>query len=276
MDKKNNRKEHLKAHVPQNLGQKFERLQAILEVLREDCPWDKKQTPESLVHLTLEETYEMIEAIDTHNDPELKKELGDLLLHINFQALMANERKSFTISDVLDAISEKLIYRHPHVFGTETADNEAKVKSNWERLKMKEGRTSVLEGVPSAMPELLRAYRIQEKAAGVGFDWDKKEEVRQKLREELREFEAARTAEELEEELGDILFTLVNYSRFIKTNPEDALRKATNKFRERFLEIEKAVKQSQKPWSAYSLAELDELWDEAKQRLKGAHGNQTD
>jgi XTP/dITP diphosphohydrolase len=276
LDKTNHNKEHLKTHVPQNLGQKFERLQSILEVLREDCPWDKKQTPESLVHLTLEETYEMIEAIDTHNDPELRKELGDLLLHINFQALMAGERQAFTISDVLDAISEKLIYRHPHVFGNEQADNEAKVKTNWERLKMKEGRTSVLEGVPMAMPEPLRAYRTQEKAAGVGFDWDKKEEVWQKLMEELQEFQQAQTEAEREEELGDILFTLVNYSRFIKTNPEDALRKATNKFRERFLEIEKAVKQSQKPWSAYSLAELDKLWDEAKRRLKGAHGNQTD
>jgi len=269
----NKQKEQLKTHQPEALGEKFERLKAIIDILRRECPWDKKQTHESLVHLTLEETYEMIHAIDTGNDPELKKELGDLLLHICYQAMMASEREAFDVGDVLDAISEKLIYRHPHVFADEEAKNEAKVKSNWERLKMKEGRKSVLEGIPSAMPELLRAYRVQEKAAGVGFDWEKKEEVWEKLQEELEEFKACKTEREREDELGDILFTLVNYSRFLKTSPEDALRKATNKFISRFLEVEKEVLKSEKPWREYSLAELDAFWDKAKIKLKESHKN---
>ncbi len=268
-----NQKKDLQQNTPNKLGDKFGRLNTIVEILRKECPWDKKQTPDSLVHLTLEETYEMIHAIDTGDDPELKKELGDLLLHICFQALMAEERKAFNISDVLDAISEKLIYRHPHVFGEEDAKNEAKVKSNWERLKMKEGRKSVLEGIPAAMPELLRAYRVQEKASGVGFDWEKKEEVWQKLQEELEEFKTCQTDSEREDELGDILFTLVNYSRFLKVNPEDALRKATNKFITRFLDVEQDVLKSDKPWSDYSLSELDELWEKAKAKLKHSANN---
>jgi XTP/dITP diphosphohydrolase len=261
-------KHYLKTVQPQTLGEKFERLYQIVEMLRTECPWDKAQTPDSLVHLTLEEVYEMIHAIDTKDDQELKKELGDLILHLCFQAVLAKERCAFDMADVLDAIAEKLIFRHPHVFGSEHAETAHDVSKNWEKLKMKEGRKSVLEGVPKAMPELLRAYRVQEKAAGVGFDWQHRDEVIKKLQEEIEELHAATSPEEKEEELGDIFFSLVNYSRFIKVNPEDALRKTTEKFIRRFRFVEEQVLRQGKTWSECSLAELDELWNAAKAQEK--------
>jgi XTP/dITP diphosphohydrolase len=261
-------KHYLKTAQPQTLGEKFERLYQIVEMLRTECPWDKAQTPDSLVHLTLEEVYEMIHAIDTKDDQELKKELGDLILHLCFQAVLAKERCAFDMADVLDAIAEKLIFRHPHVFGSEHAETAHDVSKNWEKLKMKEGRKSVLEGVPKAMPELLRAYRVQEKSAGVGFDWQHRDEVIKKLQEEIEELHAATSPEEKEEELGDIFFSLVNYSRFIKVNPEDALRKTTEKFIRRFRFVEEQVLRQGKTWSECSLAELDELWNAAKAQEK--------
>jgi XTP/dITP diphosphohydrolase len=261
-------KERLKSDVPNTTGEKFERLSEIVALLRTDCPWDRKQTPDSLVHLTLEEVYEMIHAVDSKNDEELKKELGDILLHICFQSLLAAERNAFTTDDVLDAIAEKLIFRHPHVFGQEKVKNEAAVKANWEKLKMKEGRKSVLDGVPRAMPELLRAYRVQEKASSVSFDWKTSDEVWEKLDEELLELRQAKTAKAREEELGDVLFTLVNLSRFLKVNPEDALRKMTEKFSSRFQAVEAAVQKSGKLWHNFTIDELDEFWENAKRQEK--------
>jgi XTP/dITP diphosphohydrolase len=257
-------KTDLQHRVPATLGEKFERLAKIVEVLRAECPWDRKQTPDSIVHLTLEEIYELIHAVDTGDDMEVKKELGDILLHICFQALFAKEQKKFQIEDVLDAIAEKLIFRHPHVFGNVQADTEETVMKNWEQLKMKEGRKSVLDGVPRVMPELLRAYRVQEKASGVGFDWNHIDGVWEKLHEELNELRTADTPEQREEELGDLLFTIVNYSRFIKVSPEDAMRKATEKFMSRFLKVEEMVSASKKPWQDYTLEELDVFWNKAK------------
>ncbi|MFN3561347.1 MAG: nucleoside triphosphate pyrophosphohydrolase [Chloroherpetonaceae bacterium] len=261
-------KKRLESDVPKATGEKFERLVEIVSLLRTDCPWDRKQTPDSLVHLTLEEVYEMIHAVDAKDEQELKKELGDILLHICFQSILAAERKAFTIDDVLDAIAEKLIFRHPHVFGSEIARDESAVKVNWEKLKMKEGRKSVLDGVPRAMPELLRAYRVQEKAAGVAFDWKHADGVWEKLNEELSELRRAKTQKAREEELGDVLFTLVNLSRFLKVNPEDALRKMTEKFSRRFQAVEAAVQKSGKSWSDFSMEELDEFWEQAKKQEK--------
>ncbi len=261
-------KKRLETDVPKATGEKFERLVEIVSLLRTDCPWDKKQTPDSLVHLTLEEVYEMIHAVDARDEQELKKELGDILLHICFQSVLAAERKAFTIDDVLDAIAEKLIFRHPHVFGSEVVHDESAVKANWEKLKMKEGRKSVLDGVPRAMPELLRAYRVQEKAAGVAFDWKHADGVWEKLNEELSELRHAKTQKAREEELGDVLFTLVNLSRFLKVNPEDALRKMTEKFARRFQAVEAAVQKSGKAWSDFTMEELDEFWEQAKKQEK--------
>ncbi len=259
-------KKRLETVVPKTTGEKFERLAQIVALLRTDCPWDRKQTPDSLVHLTLEEVYEMIHAVDSRDEDELKKELGDILLHICFQSVLAAERKAFTIDDVLDAIATKLIFRHPHVFGQEVAKDESAVKANWEKLKMKEGRKSVLDGVPRAMPELLRAYRVQEKAASVGFDWKTDEGVWEKLNEELSELRNAKTPKAREEELGDVLFTLVNLSRFLKVNPEDALRKMTEKFTRRFQAVESAVQKSGKAWRDFTMEELDVLWEKAKKQ----------
>jgi len=261
-----NLKKRLETVVPKTTGEKFERLKEIVALLRTDCAWDRKQTPDSLVHLTLEEVYEMIHAVDSRDEEELKKELGDILLHICFQSVLAAERKAFTIDDVLDAIATKLIFRHPHVFGQDVAKDESAVKANWEKLKMKEGRKSVLDGVPRAMPELLRAYRVQEKAAGVGFDWKTDEGVWEKLNEELSELRRAKTPKAREEELGDVLFTLVNLSRFLKVNPEDALRKMTEKFTRRFQAVEALVQKSGKLWSDFTVEELDEFWEKAKRQ----------
>jgi XTP/dITP diphosphohydrolase len=260
----NDLKDELQSHIPATVGDKLERLQRIVALLRTECPWDKKQTPDSLAHLTLEEVHEMIHAIDTHDDLELKKELGDILLHLCFQSLLAAEREAFTFSDVLDAIADKLIFRHPHVFGNEPAADEQVVRRNWEKLKMQEGRKSALDGVPRSMPELLRAYRLQEKASGVGMDWKTDAGVWDKLQEELEELKQATTPADREEELGDVFFTLINLSRFLKTNPEDALRKTNEKFTRRFQYIEAAVQKSGKRWNDFSPADLDTLWKESK------------
>ncbi len=248
-----------------SLQEKFDRVLNLVKVLRSECPWDRKQTPQSLAHLLLEESYELVYAIDTEDQKELKKELGDLFLHISFQVLMAEEAGTFSYAEVFDALCQKLIDRHPHVFGDTAAETEQEVLKNWESLKLREkGRRSLLDGVPKAMSELLRAYRVQKKVAGVGFDWESDEGVLNKLTEEIQELKNAKTPAEQEEEFGDLLFTIVNYSRFISTNPEDALRKATNKFMKRFMKVEKMVQASDKSWREYSQEELDALWQSAK------------
>ncbi|MCG8344716.1 MAG: nucleoside triphosphate pyrophosphohydrolase [Chlorobiales bacterium] len=261
--------ETLKGEVLHNQGnslqEKFDRVVKLVQVLRSECPWDRKQTPASLAHLLLEESYELVHAIDENDDRELKKELGDLFLHVAFQVLMAEESGKFTFSEVFDALCDKLINRHPHVFGETVADSEQEVLKNWESLKMKEkGRRSLLDGVPKAMSELLRAYRVQKKVAGVGFDWTNEEGVLDKLAEEIDELKQATSKEEKEAEFGDILFTIVNYSRFIGANPEDSLRKSTNKFMKRFMAVEKLVAQSGKSWQEHTADELEVLWEKVK------------
>ncbi len=264
--------EHLREDVLHNTGnsveEKFDRVIKLVKVLRSECPWDRKQSPESLVHLLLEESYELAHAIDENDDMELKKELGDLLLHVIFQIIMAEESGKFNFSEVFDALCEKLISRHPHVFGETAAGNEQEVVKNWESLKLQEkGRRSLLDGVPKAMSELLRAYRVQKKVAGVGFDWTSDEGVLDKLLEEIGELRKARTKEEKEVEFGDILFTIVNYSRFIGANPEDSLRKSTNRFMKRFMAVEELVNQSDKSWQEHTAEELDALWESVKKKL---------
>ncbi len=264
--------EQLKADIVEQrertLLEQFERAVNLVKVLRQECPWDRKQTPESLAHLLLEESYELIHAIDQQDETELKKECGDLFLHLSFQVLLGEERGTFSFSDVFEALCHKLISRHPHVFGDVIAETELDVLQNWETLKLKEGRQSLLDGVPNAMSELLRAYRVQKKVSGVGFDWPSQEGVLDKLAEEIDELKNATSKEEKEDEFGDLLFTLVNYSRFLGANPEDALRKATNKFMGRFRHIEETVQTSGRNWQEYTPEELDLLWREAK-KTKG-------
>ncbi len=262
--------EQLKADIAANkertLQEQFERVLNLVKVLRQQCPWDRKQTPQSLAHLLLEESYELVHAIDQMDETELKKEIGDLFLHLCFQVLLSEERGSFSFADVFEALSHKLISRHPHVFSDTIAETEQDVLNNWETLKLKEGRQSILDGVPNSMSELLRAYRVQKKVAGVGFDWPSDEGVLDKLAEEIGELKSATSKEEKEEEFGDLLFTIVNYSRFLGANPEDSLRKATNKFIERFKKIEVNVQGSGRNWQDYTAQELDGLWKLAKQR----------
>jgi XTP/dITP diphosphohydrolase len=257
-------KESVINHSAVTPAEHFDRVVNLVRVLRSECPWDRKQTPESLSHLLLEESYELVHAIDTGDDPELKKEVGDLFMHLCFQVLLAEETGKFTFVGVFEALCEKLISRHPHVFGDTKAETEQDVLGNWEKLKMKEGRKSLLDGVPKAMSELLRAYRVQKKVAGVGFDWPSDAGVLDKLVEEIGELRMSSGKEEREEEFGDLLFTIVNYSRFIDANPEDALRKATNKFMNRFRKVEESVQASGKNWQEFSADELDALWNEAK------------
>ncbi len=251
----------------QTLSDAFLEFVAIISRLRKECPWDKVQTHESLRAPLLEETHEAIEAIDNSDYPELKKELGDIFLHIVFHADLANEEGHFNLQEVIEGESAKLIYRHPHVFGTTEVQSADDVSKNWEQLKRKEsGRTSVLDGVPVALPSLQRAGRIQEKAAKVGFDWVEPESVLKKVREELDEFLAESDQARREEEFGDLLFSLVNFSRHVKIEPETALRNATTKFERRFREVEKTVEASGKNWDEYKLEELDAIWDEVKER----------
>lgn len=247
----------------------FLRLLKIMDELREQCPWDKQQTIESIRHLTIEETFELSDAILKEDMSEIKKELGDLLLHIVFYSRIASETKAFAIKDVIDSLCEKLIFRHPHIYGDAKADTPDKVKQNWEQIKQKEkgGNKSVLAGVPNSMPALLKAYRIQEKAKAVGFDWEQSEQVFEKVKEELIEFETELKHNDLhkaEKEFGDILFSLINYARFIGINPEDALEQTNKKFISRFSFMESKVKESGKQISDCKLEELDRYWNEAK------------
>ncbi len=251
-----------------NYLDEFRRLVSIMKELRQKCPWDRKQTPQSLRQYILEEAYETVEAIDHQDWEELKKELGDLLLQIVFQAEIAEEAQRFTLEQVIHHINEKLIERHPHVFGEVTVTSADEVKDNWEQIKyQKENRRSLLQGVPKHLCALLRAQRIQDKAAHVGFDWENPQEVLQKVKEELKELEQAldsQTPEEAEGEMGDVLFSLVNLSRFLNINAEDALRKTTNKFIARFQYIEQQLAAQHKDIHNVSLQEMDALWEEAK------------
>ena len=250
----------------------FERLLTIMDDLRLNCPWDKKQTLESLRHLTIEEVYELSDSILSNDMPEIKKELGDIMLHLVFYARIASETNDFNITDVLNSISDKLINRHPHIYGDVEVNDENDVKRNWEQIKLKEGNRSVLGGVPNSLPALVKASRIQEKARGVGFDWEEKGQVWAKVEEELQEFknefnvegEAAIDHERAESEFGDLLFSLINYARFININPEDALEKTNRKFIKRFQYLEQKANEYGRKLQDMSLAEMDIFWNEAK------------
>ncbi|MFL9844334.1 nucleoside triphosphate pyrophosphohydrolase [Flavobacterium rhizosphaerae] len=245
----------------------FNRLLDIMDDLREKCPWDKKQTLQSLRHLTIEETYELGDAILDNDLQEVKKELGDILLHIVFYAKIGSETEDFDIADVANSICEKLIHRHPHIYGGVTVENEEEVKQNWEKLKLKEGKKSVLEGVPKSLPALVKASRIQDKAKGVGFDWEEPNQVWEKVQEEIAEFhEEVKTGdpEKIEGEFGDVLFSLINYARFLKINPEDALERTNKKFIKRFTYLESKAAEMGKSLADMTLAEMDVFWNEAK------------
>ncbi len=247
----------------------FTRLLEIMDELRAKCPWDKKQTIASLRYLTIEETYELSESILQNDMESLKKELGDLMLHLVFYSKIASEKNSFDIKDVLESITEKLIHRHPHIFGDVVVKDAKEVHDNWERIKLKEkGNKSVLSGVPTGLPAMVKAYRIQEKASGVGFDWEKPEQVWDKVMEELGELkemvEEGAGQKRKEDELGDLLFAVVNYARFIDVNPEDALESTNRKFIKRFKHLEESARAINKPLHEMTLAEMDVFWNEAK------------
>jgi len=242
----------------------FGRLLNIMDDLREKCPWDRKQTNETLRHLTIEETYELSDAILENDSDEIKKELGDLFLHLVFYAKIGEEKQQFDVTDVLNSVCEKLIYRHPHIYGDVEVKNDEEVKQNWEQLKLKEGvNKTVLGGVPNSMPSLVKAMRMQDKAAQVGFDWPNKDDVWEKVEEELQEFKEAE-GEEKEAEFGDLIFSLVNYARWLKINPDDALEKTNKKFKLRFEAIEAYANTNSLKWEEMSLAQMDEVWNEAK------------
>lgn len=247
--------------------QAFDRLLTIMEELREQCPWDRKQTLQSLRHLTIEETYELGDAILDNDLEEVKKELGDLLLHIVFYAKIGSETQDFDIADVANGICDKLINRHPHIYGDVSVSDETEVKRNWEDIKLKEGKKSVLQGVPNSLPALVKANRIQEKVAGVGFDWEQPEQVFEKLQEELGELqEELKVADKdkIEHEFGDVLFSMVNYARFLGVNPENALERTNKKFIHRFQYLEKKAKALGKTLKDMTLTEMDVFWEEAK------------
>ncbi len=254
----NSRQEQLKA---------FDRLLTIMDELREQCPWDKKQTLESLRHLTIEETYELGDAILDNDLQEIKKELGDLLLHIVFYAKIGSETNDFDIADVANSICDKLIDRHPHIYGDVEVANEEDVKRNWEQLKLKEGKKSVLEGVPKSLPAVVKANRIQDKVAGVGFDWEQPHQVWEKVEEELQELQdevSVGNQERIESEFGDVIFSMINYARFLKINPENALERTNKKFIKRFQYLEAKAKEIGKSIKDMSLEEMDTFWEEAK------------
>jgi XTP/dITP diphosphohydrolase len=254
-----------------NPAQAFERLLGVMNDLRANCPWDMKQTMESLRHLTIEETYELSDAILEGDLAEVKKEIGDVMLHLVFYAKIASETNAFDITDVLNSICEKLIHRHPHIYSDTVVKNEEDVKRNWEQLKLKEGNKSVLAGVPTSLPALVKASRIQEKARGVGFDWENKTQVWEKVEEEMQEFKAEFNVEngeidteKAEGEFGDLMFSLINYARFIDINPENALEKTNKKFIKRFQYLETKANQMGKQLRDMTLAEMDIFWEEAK------------
>ncbi len=247
----------------------LDRLLTIMDELREQCPWDKKQTLESLRHLTIEETYELGEAILENDLEEVKKELGDLLLHIIFYAKIGSETNDFDIADVATSISEKLISRHPHIYGDVVVADEEEVKQNWEKLKLKEGKSSVLEGVPKSLPALVKANRIQDKVAGVGFDWEEPQQVFEKLQEELEELQHEvneNNTSKIEAEFGDVLFSMINYARFLKVDPENALERTNKKFIKRFQYLEIKAKEIGKSINEMTLTEMDVFWEEAKKQ----------
>jgi XTP/dITP diphosphohydrolase len=253
-------------------GKAFERLLTVLNTLRSDCPWDKKQTMQSLRHLSIEELYELTDAILDNDLPEIKKELGDIMMHLVFYAKIAEEQEAFDIIDVLNGVCEKLISRHPHIYGDISVANEEDVKRNWEQLKLKEGNKSVLSGVPKSLPALVKAYRIQDKVKGVGFDWDNKSQVWDKVEEEMQEFKEEFNIEDsslidqdkAESEFGDLLFSLINYARSLNINPESALEKTNKKFIKRFTYLEEQSKKDGKNLQEMSLAEMDTYWNQAK------------
>lgn len=264
----NTREQHLEA---------FGRLLDIMDDLREKCPWDRKQTFESLRHLTIEETYELADAILDRDVEEIKKETGDLLLHMVFYAKLGSElpasKGGYDIADALHGICDKLVERHPHIYGDVEANDEETVKANWEKLKLKEGKKSVLEGVPRSLPSLVKAYRVQDKVRGVGFDWDNAGQVWDKVQEELGELRTEldapeRDAERVTDEFGDVMFALINYARFVDVNPDEALERTTRRFMARFQHLEKAVREEGKDLSDMTLAEMDVYWDRAKAALK--------
>ena len=245
----------------------FVRLVEIMDRLREECPWDQKQTINSLRYLTIEEVYELSDAILDEDFQEIKKELGDLLLHIVFYSRIASEKQEFDITDVLNNISDKLIYRHPHIYGNVKVKDEKDVKLNWENLKLKEGKSSVLEGVPKSLPAVVKAYRIQEKVRGIGFDWENKGQVWDKVLEEIKELKSEENnndSKRIEDEFGDVLFALVNYSRFINVNPEDALEKTNKRFIKRFQFLEKQITNDGNKLSDLTFEEMNSYWDLAK------------
>ena len=250
----------------------FDRLLTVMDELRENCPWDKKQTLESLRHLTIEETYELSDAILEGDLTEVKKELGDVMLHLAFYSRIASEVKAFDMADVLHSICDKLVERHPHVYGDVIANDEKTVKENWEKIKLRTGNKSVLEGVPKSLPALVKAIRIQDKARGVGFDWEKKEQVWEKVEEEMQEFKLEFNTESNEPinkqkamaEFGDLLFSLVNYARFIDIDPEEALERTNKKFIKRFQYLETESAKDGKKMGEMKLAEMDEYWNRAK------------
>ncbi|MGW9686911.1 nucleoside triphosphate pyrophosphohydrolase [Flagellimonas sp. 2504JD1-5] len=245
----------------------FDRLLSIMDELRAKCPWDKKQTLQSLRHLTIEETYELGDAILDNDLEEVKKELGDLLLHIVFYAKIGSETNDFDIADVANDICEKLINRHPHIYGDVKVDNEQQVQQNWENIKLREGKKSVLQGVPNSLPALVKANRIQEKVSGVGFDWEHPEQVFEKVKEELSELQTEirqGNKDQLEAEFGDVLFSMVNYARFLDVNPENALERTNKKFIKRFQYLEGKAKEMGKSLKEMTLAEMDVFWEEAK------------
>lgn len=262
-------------------GNKFNEFVEIVKRLRKECPWDREQTNDSIKAATIEEAYEVVEAIEKKNYEELRNELGDLLLHVVFHTIIASESNDFTIDDVINSIKEKLIRRHPHVFGDLKVSGSAEVKKNWEEIKLEEGRDSVLDGVPEMLPALQRAHRLQEKASKVGFDWEKKEDVWEKVIEEIEEMHEIEKAKrqsigneideelynKLEEEIGDIFFALVNYSRFLDINPENALRRTNTKFIKRFSYVENKIKSMGKKLSDSNLKEMDIFWEESKSKV---------
>jgi len=256
-------------HAP---GLAFERLVGILDTLRRECPWDREQTMESLRHLTIEEMYELADAVLEKDYPEVMRELGDVLMHLLFYAKIAEEEKRFTLVESINAICDKLIARHPHIYGIAKADSAAEVKGNWEQIKLREGRRSVLSGVPKGLPALVKAFRIQDKVAGVGFDWEDKKQVWEKVEEELaefkREFNIANggiiNAENAEAEFGDLLFSLVNYARHVGINPENALERTNKKFIARFGQVEKRANETGRSLKDLTLTEMDAYWEEAK------------
>ena len=253
----------------------FDRLLTIMDELREQCPWDKKQTMQTLRHLTIEETYELGDAILDNDLEEVKKELGDVLLHIVFYAKIGSETNDFDIADVCNDICEKLINRHPHIYGDVTVADEDEVKQNWENIKLREGKKSVLEGVPVGLPALVKANRIQDKVSGVGFDWEKPEQVFEKLQEELKEFsEEVRMgqADKMECEFGDVLFSMINYARFLNIDPENALERTNKKFIKRFQYLEGKAEELGKSLKEMTLAEMDVFWEEAKQ-IQGSNSS---